>query len=49
MTKYFMIVTEEERAEYRKLAEQGVVGPMGGMMGTREDEVGRAHKRLCSC
>ena len=42
MTKYFMVVTEQERAEYRELAQQGMLGPMGqGMMGSRDDEVGR--------
>lgn len=40
MTKYFMIVTDEERAEYCELAEQGMMGPMAqGMMGSRENEV----------
>ena len=43
MTKYFMIVTDEERAEYRELAEQGMMGPMA--MGPREDEVSDAQLR----
>ena len=39
MTKYFMIVTDEERAEYRQMAEDGMMGPMAqGMMGSRENE-----------
>ena len=38
MTKYFMIVTDEERAEYRDMAEKGMMGPMAQGMGSRENE-----------
>ena len=44
--EYFMIVTDEERAEYRELAEQGMMGPMAqGMMGSREDEASQSRLR----
>ena len=46
MTKYFMIVSDGDREEYREMAEKGMMGPMASMH--REDEVRHMPTRFAS-